>query len=314
MNRCLIFGGTAGVVAMASAVTSNLCRWEMRSQIFFALPFALAFATILCDAPRHSPASVIARSRTAVVVAASTVLVGRFLADSVDDALFTHAGTALVTATVTLLVAGATAWDGPLAQSRFLKLASIGATLVGLSILPSVVLALFSWITTGGTLPIPDHLAMLFDWPLGRALLALRPFLSSWMLPGAGIIAMALGRRFGARAGLVASDILIGASILGWGYRFTGLVAIGGLALLDAFGTQTPLDIRKRALIWLALLILCTLPFDVSLYDAIPPPKWTPAASGLWTGSQYESMERGAIYVVGSCVPFYLEPRWMWTW
>jgi hypothetical protein len=312
MNRCLIFGGTAGVVALASAVTSNLCPWGMQSQIFFALPFALAFATILCDASLP-PASLIARSRTAVLVAAPTVLIGRLLTNSVHEA-FMPVGTAVVVATVTLSVAGATAWDGPFARSRFLKLASISTTFLGLSILPSVVLALFAWITTGGTLSIPDHLVMFLNWPLGAALLELRPFLSSWMLPGAGLIALAFGRRFGVRAGLVASDILIGLGILGWGYRFTGLVAIGGLVLLDAFGTLSPLNIRKRALAWLALLVLCTLPFDVSLYDSVPPPKWTPAASGLWTGSQYEYMERGETYVVGSCVPFYLEPRWMWTW
>ena len=131
LRRLLIFGGIALIVIASVASTSGLSSWEGRTQLFFALPFALAIATVVSDAEGQSAPSLVHRVRKSVVVASVSFL--RLRHHKCPWRRLPRMGAVVATALITALVAVVTARDGRLVDSRSLRITSIGVAIAGLA-------------------------------------------------------------------------------------------------------------------------------------------------------------------------------------
>jgi hypothetical protein len=105
-----------------------------------------------------------------------------------------------------------------------------------------------------------------------------------------------------------------GAAVLAFSYRFAGLFMVPLALWFHMRYLRGSASGRQACVAWGLALVVSVLPVDLSLQLVEAPPHFAPASSGLFTGSAEEHARRGEFVMVGGCVAWYYEPRWIWVW
>jgi hypothetical protein len=115
------------------------------------------------------------------------------------------------------------------------------------------------------------------------------------------------GRRY--LASLVLQSA-ISLAVLGHSYRFTGLVA---LALVVAWQWRFRPSGVARWAVWVAVVVGCFAPYDVSCRNLVGPPRLETAlhCATAEAASEYAANQR---VCVGGDAGIYNEPTGVWVW
>jgi hypothetical protein len=87
------------------------------------------------------------------------------------------------------------------------------------------------------------------------------------------------------------------------------------LVVIHGFPFSRPLDgtFRRALILWGIVAAATLLPVSVSLQHTPGPPRFVEYVKGKPTRSAWDASKRGEC-VLGGCVVWPLEPRWVWVW